>query len=855
AGMPPDAARDAARARFGDPARARRACLEISRRRARGARRSELLAGLRQDLREATRRLIREPGFTVIVVLTLGLGIGANLIVFGLVDALLLRPVPGIADPDQLFRVTSGSVSYPAYQDFRDNSPQLEGLAGFQQRTLALGWGSETGIATAGVVTGNFFPLLGAIPSAGRLLSPADDAPGASPAVVLSQGYWRRELGGDPSVVGKVLQLNGVPFTVAGITARGFRGPELDQPPDIWIPVGAWPRVAPSGFARLTMETRNWSWITMYGRLRPGVSLAAAQRALNLEAARIERTWPDQTPTGFSLELAPARVAAIPADARVGVVSFLGIILGVVGIVLLLAVANVANLMLARTTRRGGEIGIRLALGAGRWRLVRQFLTDSLLLSLLAGGAAIGIMTIVFQALSGFTFPGGARLDDLVTGPDLRLVLVALGLTVGLALLLGIIPAVYAAHPGALSRLRETRQVGSGRPQSRLQRALVAVQVALSVVLLIGAGLFGRSLRQGLQLDPGFDPANLVTASADVGLARYETDQARQYYATVLDRIGSRPGIVAAAWTEAIPLTGDVSSETVGIQGYEPAPGEDTPEIEVNRVSRDYFRTLGIPLAAGAGFEGPDPLGPRNSIVVNQAFVRRYWPDGQALGRRVILGDTCIVAGVARDSRYHTLTEAPVPLAYLPLAQRPLRSGGARMTLFVRSRMSPPALNAEIRRELQAAGPQVPVFGQADFGARIAELLLPQRVGASLLGLFGALALLLAGIGIYGVVNYMVATRVREIAIRLSLGESPGGVVRRMIRSSMVPIIGGLVAGILLAALASRALAGFLYGVSPLDPETYVVMAVILLLTTVIAALLPALRGTAVSPMRALRSE
>ena len=853
-GMTDAEAREAAARRFGDAARFREECAAIAGRRQRSVDRGEMFDALRQDLRYALRQLRRNPGFAAVVILTLALGIGANLVIFGLVDAVVLHPTPGFAHPERVMTIAGRSLSYPAYLDFRDKSHLVEGVAAFRQRVLSVGPGGTPALATVGLVTGNYFPLLGASLARGRAIQPDDDSPTAPAVAVLSHGYWQRVLGQDPSVIGRVLRINGIPVTVVGIAAREFRGLQLLNPPDLWLPLAAWPQVAPSGFTRLALGLRNWSWLTAFVVLRPDGTAAAAEADLNTVAREIRTTYPDQTSDDFSVTLAPASETSVPSELRGGLVRFSVVLMGVVGLVLLLAAANVANLVLARAATRQREIGLRLAIGAGRGRVARQFLTEAALLCFLAGIVALGLMRLAMAAARNLTFPGGMTIQGLNVAPDGRLLLIAGVAVVLTALLLGLVPVLSGRSSQALAALRETGG-GGGRWQSRTRSMLLATQVALSLVLLIGAGLFARSLQQALTLDPGFRAQGLATASVNVGLARYTPEQAADYYARAVTMTTGLPGVESAAWTVSVPLTDDQETESVEVPGYTPSPGE-SPEVEVNIVTPGYFRTLNIPFVRGEGFDPAAPLGRAHTVVINQAMADRYWKDRDPIGAPLnLIGDTCTVIGVIRNARYHTLTEAPVPLVYLPLAERPVSAGETVMTLFVRGGGDPDALAALIRRNLTDLAPAIPVFDVENFQARIDDLLLPQRVGAGLLSAFGLLSLLVAGVGVYGVVGFVVARRTREAGIRLALGEAPGALVRRMVRDNLRPIVLGLGIGTLLAAWLSRSLTGFLYGVSPADPTTYLFTCVLLFAASLVAAILPARRASRVDPISALRSD
>lgn len=814
----------------------------------------ERLDSIRQDIRYAIRQLRRSPGFTTVVVLALALGIGVNLVIFRLVDGLILNPLPGVANPERIVMVENRVLSYPEYQHYRDHTAQFEGIGAFRRRiVLAARLDGEPERVTTGMVTGNSFTLLQSSPVLGRALNPQDDQAGAAPVVVVSHAYWQRALGGNPTAIGRTMQVSGQDFTIVGVMAPRFHGLQLTSSSDLWVPIVHWPLVAPGGYARLDMATFNWGWLTMFGVMRPGVDLPDAAAALNRVGRRLKEANPDQITDNYELTLVPAAVGVMP-DGRTTMVQFFAILTTVVLLVMVLAIANVANLLLARTAHRHQEIGVRLAIGASRWRLARQFMTEALVLALLAGTVAVLIMLAGLRLLRGFTFPGGMTVERLGAGADPLLLSIGGAAVLLTAVVLGVVPALKAVRSHGMTSLRGNPGRG-GRPRSNLQSVLLATQIALGLVLLVGAALFTRGLQRALTIDTGMDTGSVITATVDVGLARLTPDQAGQYFSAAAERIQMLPGVEAAGWSEAIPLTDDESVEFVTIDGYV-QPGGDDPVLEVIDTSAAYFDAVGIPLLRGAP---PDPsiaLRDRHVVFVGAAAAQRYWPGGDPIGRRVIIGgDTAVVGGIVGDVSYHSLTAEAPPVLYRAITGPPLQNRLQNLTLFVRTAGPPSALSQVIQRELQSINPAVPVFDIQPFEQRLGDLLLPQRLGFKLLGGFGTLALIIASVGVYGVVGYVVARRTREVGIRMALGESAASVVFRMIRENLWPILAGAASGLVLAIAGGRALAGFLYGVSPADPVAYLGSTAILLLASVIAAAIPARRAARVSPMVALRSE
>jgi predicted permease len=840
---------------MGDADRYREECVSIGNRQQRVARRTEYWAELLHDARYAARQLRRSPAFTTVVVLALALGIGINLVVFGLVNGLILNPLPGVAHAGRIALVENRVLSYPEYRDYRDaNHAEFEGIGAFRRRiTVAAKLDGAPILVTAGVVSGNFFTLTGARPSLGRTILPTDDQAGAPPSVLLSYGFWKRALAGDSAALGSTMLLNGQAYTIVGVGEPRFHGLQLTSPSDIWIPISTWPLIAPSGFSGLTIETRGWGWLTMFVVTKPGVDLARAEAPLTRTGGQLKEIYRDQMPEKYQLTLVPAAIGALP-DGRGIMVQFFTILATVVLLVMLLAIANVANLILARTAHRHQEIGVRRAIGAGGWRLARQFMTEALVLSLLAGTTAIGLMLLAFRLLQGFSFPGGMTIGRLGVGDDPMLFVVAAAAVLVTTMVLGAIPAIRALRGDTMRSLRGN-PAGSGQPRSRLQTMLLATQIALGMVLLVGAALFTRGLQRALSIDPGVQTERILTATVDAGLARLTPDQASQYFTRSIERVLALPGVEDAGWSAQIPLTSDESVEEVSIDGYKDAEGND-PVIEVIPVSSAYLPTVGIPLVRGNYFESSAPLGERHAVIIGEAAAARYWPGTDPLGRRVVIGgDTAVVVGITRDIGYHDLTSEPPPVMYRPLAGRPMQTGVATLTLFVRTSGRPEDISQAVERELLSVNPDVPVFDVEPFEDRIADLLLPQRLGFQLLGGFGTLALIIAAVGVYGVVGYVVARRTREVGIRMALGETPGSVINRMVRENLTPVVLGAGAGIVLAVAGAQALSGLLYGLSPADPFSYALSIGILLLASLIAAVIPARRASRVSPMTALRME
>lgn len=807
---------------------------------------------LRQDLRFAVRQLRGNPGFATVVVLTLALGIGANVTIFGLIDRVLLRPFPGIPEVDRVVEVASRGVSHPAYRDFRDDARFFAGLAGYRNRTFSVGDGARTELATTLIVSGNYFDVLGARPALGRLLTDADDAPGAAPVAVVSHGYWRRALGSDPGVVGRVLTVNDRPMKVVGVAAPEVRGTRVLYTPELWVPMASWPEIAPSGFAGLGLDQRTWNWITLVGRLAPGATMAQAEAALNASAARQRERHPNETPTEYSVELTPLAVSATGLSERGAIVEFLTLLAAVVGLVLLIACANVASLLLARAATRDRELGVRSALGAGRGRLMRQLLTEALVLAVLGTGAALALAQLAVAALGRLTLPGAVALGGLDLGVDLRLVACAVAVGALTCIAIGLLPAWQA------SRRRPTPMLQGGsdpHQRYRLRAALLAGQVALCLVLLVGTGLFVRSLRNAMVEDPGFRTEDLVFAGVDLGLARYDEAGGERFYTQVAERVAALPGVEAATWAVTPPLSSDRNWESFDVDGYEPAPDEQL-EVEINAVGANYFRVLDIPIRRGRAIDHGDRAGRPFVAVINETMAARYFPERDPVGQRLgLVGRDAVVVGVARDAAYGRLGETSRPYVYVPLLQVMESYGLGPASLIAHAPAGAAGTLSAVREVIAGFDAAVPLFALADIGDLYAAVLLPQRLGAGLLAAFAALALTLALVGVYGVVQFIVAQRTREIGIRIALGAGRESVMALALRAALAAVGLGIVLGAALAVATAGAASQFLFDVGTTDGLTYGVTALLLLAATVAAAYVPARRAARVDPMEALRHE
>ena len=821
-----------------------------------------MIEWLRRDLRYGVRQLLRSPGFAVAAVLTLALGVGANTIMFSMVNGLLLRPLP-VASPDRVVALyatdlrkgNAGNLSYPEYVDYRDRSGVFAGLVAQQGVPVSLSTAEGAEMVWSEIVTENYFSTLGLRPAVGRTFLPADAAgPGADPLAVLSHRLWRYRFGGDVSVIGRVIRLNGHPFTVVGVAPPGYTGlRKFGFHPDVWVPMMMHGQIMAGSDGIL--DDRENSWLTVAGRLGSGIEFAGAEARLASFASGLERTYPGTyrnrgirlLPGGSGFDdpdFAPPRVLALSA----------ALAMGASGLILLLACTNVANLLLARASGRGREVGIRLALGASRAGLVRQFLTEGLLLAMLGGaaGTALAAWTGEIQEVivPRLQFPVGfdVTLDRRV---------LAFGLIVSLltSLLFGLAPGLRAARQDVVTMLK-SQEMRSRTPRwgLDLRSILVIAQVALSLVLLIGGGLFLRSLLNARTVDVGLARENRMLLSLDPGLQGYDSTRVAALYRELIRRVERLPGVTSATLGFPIPLDTYGRTRTL----YPDRPGDATTEgldVAMTVASTDYFETVGAALLRGRAFEAGDSSGTDAVVVVNQTLAARLAPGGDAIGRQVRLGAAdgprVRIIGVARDGRYGHLGEAPRPYMYLPLAQHP-RSW---LTLIVRTKVDPAGAIPAVRGVVRELDPDLAAFGVMTMDRHLDNALNLPSISATFASAFGAIALLLATVGIYGLVSYSVARRTREVGIRLALGATGSDVMRLVLRRGLIQAATGVGAGLGVAYGATRLIGGFLYDVSPTDPVIYVSMSLLLAAVVLLASYMPARRAMRVDPVASLRSE
>jgi predicted permease len=816
------------------------------------------MSTLWQDLRYGLRMMWKSPGFTLVAVLALALGIGANSTIFSFINGLLLRPIVGVRAPERLVAVYTsdyssglyGGSSYPDYVDFRNQADAFDGLAAYDETMLIMAGGDETERLRGAYVTGNYFDVLGVGARAGRMLTPAnDEKPGAHPVVVISANLWQRRFGADPSVVGQTITLGSRPYTIIGVAAADFHGLRMGTPPEFWLPMMM------DSVDMLNGRGNRGLGIT--GRLKAGITLAQASAQIAGIGARLAHSYPETNLGTLERPHEPRPVtvtheARIEPDGQKNVWVMSGLLMSAVGLVLLIACANVANLLLARAAARRREIAIRLALGAGRWRLVRQLLTESVLLAGLGGTVGLLLVLWAVDAIPTFFPPSEAA------GLDLSLDWRVLAFTCAVALLTGIVfglvPALQATRPELTAALKDD-MAGAGYSLRRfsLRSALVVAQLALSLVLLIGAGLFMRSLRRAVSFDPGFAAQNMLLASLETSGTGLAKAQGQAFYQQTLERVGSLPGVRAVTLTSIIPISGGGQRRNINIVGYEPQPNEDT-ETNTNVVGPNYFTTMDIAIVRGRAFNAQDTEGAPPVIMVNEEFARRYFSGQDAVGKRLRWNADepyMEIVGVARNAKYRSLREQTLPFIYIPLAQEYQRG----MTLLVRTGDDPAALVAAVRGVVHALNKNVPIFAVKTMTEQISAALAADRMIAVLLSVFGGAALLLATVGIYAVVAYSVAQRTHEIGVRMALGAEPRDIARLIVGQGLILILFGAGVGLALAFALTRVLTSLLFGMSATDPLTFAGVALLLVFIALVACYIPACRATKVDPMVALRYE
>jgi predicted permease len=819
---------------------------------------------LLRDVRYSARMLLTAPGVTAIAVLSLAIGIGANTTIFTLINALFLNPIPvdqasrlvAVFTVDEAGYAQFGSlnpVSRPNYLDYRDQGDVFTDMAAY---TFAL----PVNLTTAGepeqifaeLVTGNYFDVLGVRPAHGRFFYPdEDETPGTRPVVVMSRGLWQRRFGSDPGILERQIQINGTGFTVVGVAPDGFKGINAIGGPELWIPSMMHSQILPAQL-RPYFDDRRALLFNTVARLRPSATVEQATTTVQTIAARLESEYPVPN-KGRSAKALPLTEASIFPGIRGLLVKGAAVLMVVVGLVLLIACSNVANLLLAKAGSRRREMAIRLSLGAGRLALVRQLLVESVMLSLLGG--ALGLLVAFWGRDFIWAFrPPFLQQNALDLSLDGTVLLFTLAVSMGTGIVFGLVPALQSARPNVSEVLNEEGRgnVGTGR-RAVLRNVLVVGQVGLSVVALIAAGLFLRSLDSAHGLDPGFETRALAVVTVNPGQQGYDAAGTEQFYRRLRDAAAAIPGVRATALAVNPPLFGGFL-RTVYLEGQSSQEeGGKGVLVMTNAITPGYFETTGIPLLRGRPFLETDTADKRAVAIVNEKMAEQLWPQQDAIGRRFrFSGDDVYrnVVGVAKNSNYTTVGEDPQPAVFAPLLQNPSDT----MTLHLRSESEPGVALAAARREIQRLDPEMPMTNASTVEEIIDQALWLPKLGAALLSVLGFLALILASLGLYGLMAYWVSQRDREIGIRMALGAHPPELRWLVLKQAMFLAGIGAATGLILAAVISHTVATLLYGISPTDPLTFGSVALLLLLVAALASWLPALRATRVDPLRALRA-
>ena len=819
-----------------------------------------------RDLQHGARQLLRRPGFSAAAIVSLALGIGLNTTLFSVVNAVLLRG-GAVSQPDRLVEIYTTldadfpqlTTSYPDYLDIRNTASALKGIAASAYVRGILSSGERPVLVTGEVVSSDYFDVLGISPALGRAFRADENAvAGAAPVVVLSHGLWQRQLGGRPNVIGETIELSGLHYTIVGVARSGFAGTMPGIPADFWVPLMMVDRLQFSGVqtsadddpGATRLERRGTRWLFLKGRLADGRSLGEARAQIESVFARLSTDYPVTNDKVTASVLPAASIRFHPMlDGYVRAAS--AALLAAVGFVLLISCANVANMLLARGASRRRELAIRTALGASRARIVRQLLSEGIVLAVAGGGLGVLIAWWAGRALSGFgigVLPIPVSFDFAI---DPTVLAFALAASIATALLFGLAPAWSASKPQLVPALKASME-GDGRRRVTLSDVLVVGQLALSLVLLVAGALLARGLLTAWATDLGYDPRPVSSLSFNLQMNGYDLDRAMALCERALRTLRTLPGVTAVSTASRLPLAPDINLETVLVRGHH-AAGDDGTPVDTVRVGADYFAAVGVPIIAGRAFTEDDVLRERKVAIVNETLARQYWPDGSAVGRQVYTGNFTSapfeIVGVARNHKVRSVGEDPRP--YLHLPEAPSRT----VRLLVRTATPAAAALPMLRAALWTLEPDILFTADTSAEQVAATTVAPTRIGAIVLGAFGALALLLAAVGLYGVVAYSVSRRTREVGIRMALGAERSQVVQMILGQGARLALAGVALGALAAAGVARVLDSLLYGVSGFDPLAYLAAAGVLLMVALTANLVPALTAARVDPVRALRNE
>jgi len=812
------------------------------------------IRGFLSDLRFGFRMLRRSPGFSILAILCLTLGIGANAAVFSWIEGILFRPYPAVAHQERLFALTgiargetdATALSWPDFLDLQRNCKLVESFLVTKITGTTLSVGDRAEVTTGSIVSANYFDAIGVHPILGRGFEVGEDSGrNAHPVTVISYQLWQGRFKGDPQIIGKTQRFDGVLHTIVGVAPQGFYGTFVGWAMQFWVPASMEEIFEGGGYK---LEDRGARWIEAYARLKPGVTREQAQQEITAVAKRLEKDYPD-TNRGRSIKLWP--LWQTPFNNANTLLPTLEIMLAVVIFVLLIACANVGNLLLVRSFARRHEMTVRMAIGAGRGRLVRQLVTEGLILA--AFGAAGGLLVAHWcrHALVLLLPARGGVAMHLPGEIDWRVLALSVGVCLIATLLLGVVPAMQTRDldlSGAL-KAESAGVVGSGR-RAWLRSGLVVMQVSLSFVLLVGAGLLQQSLRRIRNTSPGFSTHEVLDTTVNLVQAGYDEPRAQNFQDQFLDRVKALPGVESAALARMTPLSyGSFSSSPIAVDGYQPPPDEQ-PIVKYNEVGPDYFTTMGIPLVSGREFIRADDEKSVLVAIVNETMAAKYWLGRNPMGERLqVKGRWLQVVGVAKDSKYQSVRETPKPFFYVPLRQNFSRGSG----LNIRTRLSPEAMTAALTRELHAIDRNLALFEVITLQEQVDRSTSPQLVAVTLVGVLGGLALLLAAIGLYGVMSYAVSQSTRELGLRMALGATPSHLLRLVMSRGLALTAAGIVGGTAVALASTRLLGYLLYNVSPRDPLSFGSAFLVITLASLAACFLPAWRATRTDPLQALR--
>jgi macrolide transport system ATP-binding/permease protein len=812
------------------------------------------MKNLLQDIRYGLRKMIRSPGLLIVVVLSIGLGSGLNITIFSLINSILLQPLPLITQQEQLVELYTsspglrfGAVSYPDYADYRDRNQVFSELIAQRVTPVSMGSGGNTQIVAGIIVSGNYFTALGVSPLLGRNFYPEEDrTANTHPVAIISYSLWQRAFGREGGIIGKSVIINSQPFTIIGVAPEGFIGTTVGLAPDIWFPLMMQARVLP-GLDRLT--SRGERWLNVIGRLKPSVSTEQAEAGMQPIVNGLAQDYAN-TNKATSATVVPLGEGSVGFKKNLSGVLIL--LMAVVFLVLLIACFNVANLMLARALARHKEIGLRQAIGASRMRLVQQLLTESVLFSLLGGIVGLLVAFIATRLLLRLIPPTPIPVAfDLKLGNEVFVFALVVSVLTGI--IFGLVPAIQTTKINLLPALKDDGAGQQGYSKSRLRNVLVMGQVAISLILLICAGLFLRSLQNAQNSNPGFEPEKLVAISTDVGLQGYDQESGQRYYQQLAERLGKLPGVEAGSLAHVVPLSGGGQQQmSVWIPGYEPPPNT-VLAIDYNTVGPNFFQVMSIPIVQGRDFSDFDAKNAASVCIINEAMARRFWPDSNPIDQQIGVSRAKTpmkIIGIVKNSKYYDLKEEPRPYLYLPFLQK----YESRMTAFVKTSGDAESVLPVVRREVESLDKNLParILTMKD---ALSFILIPQRLAAILLTVFSLLALALATVGLYAVMAYSVSKRTREIGIRMALGAQRSDVLKLILRQGMLLTVIGLGVGLGASIVLTRFFAKLLYGISPTDLTTFAAITILQMVVALVATYIPARRATKVDPLHALKYE